>query len=377
MKYTLKNSTDRSLSFDILKKMPKRSTFNAVLLVPILAILVLITIALIFQFSAGTGTMRFFKPHLIKVVGALVVAFILSRFPKSFYRQISGPLYLASIALLVLVMLKGKTIKGAQRWLALGPINIEPSELLKVAIPLYLANFLSHLKLPISTAHLLAAGSIIIVPFLMIASQPDLGTAMLIGLIGLVQIFISGISYQTISLALCGLVASTPFLWGMLHAYQKKRILTILFPSDDVLGSGYHIWQSKIAIGSGGLWGKGLFNSSQVKYHFLPEFHTDFIFALIAEEGGLVICSLVILTFFILVASLFYLASRSTCQFSRIFTAGIAFFFFVCSAVNIAMVCGLLPVVGIPLPFISYGGSNLMVCGVALGITFAINGKNQ
>ena len=175
-------------------------------------------------------------------------------------------------------MLKGKTIKGAQRWLALGPINIEPSELLKVAIPLYLANFLSHLKLPISTAHLLAAGSIIIVPFLMIASQPDLGTAMLIGLIGLVQIFISGISYQTIFLALCGLVASTPFLWGMLHAYQKKRILTILFPSDDVLGSGYHIWQSKIAIGSGGLWGKGLFNSSQVKYHFLPEFHTDFIF---------------------------------------------------------------------------------------------------
>ncbi len=336
----------------------------------------LIMASLLFQYSASTQLAgHHFHNHINRMITAFVAALLCSQISKDFLMRASLWMYLVSLMLLVLVEIKGTTIKGATRWLTLGPLRIEPSEFVKLTNPIFISYFLCLFSLPLKLRNFVFICAVLLLPCLLIAKQPDLGTCIIVLMIGTVQIFASGISYKMIFGTCSMLLASLPFLWNLLHSYQKNRIISLIFPGNDSLGTGYHLYQSKIAIGSGGLWGKGLAASTQVRYHFLPEFHTDFIFALISEELGLVGVGVILICLLLLVSGILILACQTECQFSSLLLVGIAFFFFVCSFVNIAMVCGLLPVVGVPLPFISYGGSNLLVCGVGLGLVWNLSRK--
>ncbi|MDA9832466.1 rod shape-determining protein RodA [Gammaproteobacteria bacterium] len=367
----IKKDPSDTLSFDVLfrtKNQKKRfSPFHLVAF----CTLMLMMLSCLFQYSASSHLhSQHFTNHLMRIFAFIITAVFFSRVPKKWLKHHSVIYYLGGIVLLVLVHFKGLTIKGATRWLAVGPIRIEPSELIKIVCPLYLAYCLSYFRLPLSLTHFFLCANIVLLPFLLIAKQPDLGTALIVLSIGLIQIFMSGLSYRSIGVLLFSFILSLPLLWNMLHTYQQHRILTLLNPSTDLMGAGYHIMQSKIAIGSGGFWGKGLFASTQVSYHFLPEFHTDFIFALISEETGLVGASMTLILLCTLSVSILLMALTAQSIFEKLMLSAIGFYFFICGCINTAMVCGILPVVGVPLPFLSYGGSNLMVCGVALGLVW-------
>lgn len=373
-KNPIKQESSGTLSLDVLLRMKKHSISLAPAHISAFCTLLLLLLSCIFQYSASTHLHNHhFTNHLLRILAAMFVAFLVSKVSPKWFKNLSFLYYLIGVGLLILVHFKGLTIKGASRWLAIGPIRVEPSEFMKIACPLYMAHCLSYLKLPLHLSHFLFCANIILVPFFLIAKQPDLGTGIIVLSIGLLQIFISGLSYRSIASLLLILIASIPLLWNLLHTYQQNRILTLLDPSSDPLGAGYHIMQSKIAIGSGGIWGKGLLGSTQVFYQFLPEFHTDFIFALISEESGLFGASLILFLLCTLCMSILVMALQAKSIFAKLMLSAIAFYFFICSCINTAMVCGIIPVVGVPLPFFSYGGSNLMVCGVALGIVWHLH----
>ena len=375
-KTIIKLASDSIVSLDFMARAPKaqeKTNPTKVFAWSLcLALTILLTLSILIQYSAGSHIHpNHWLQHLIRIFIAGVAAVLIAYLPKNFLRNISGYLYALGICLLILVHFKGLTIKGATRWLALGPLRLEPSEFVKILTPLYLAHFLSFMRMPISLRHFILCQAIILVPFFLIAKQPDLGTALIVLCIGLTQIYVSGLSYQVIGILFSLLLASMPAIWSLLHDYQKNRILTLIYSDSDTLGTGYHIAQSKIAIGSGGLFGKGLFSSTQVAYGFLPEFHTDFIFALICEEMGMFGALILLILLLTISISILCLALHATSAYSRLLLSAIAFYFFICTFINTGMVSGMLPVVGIPLPFLSYGGSNLLVCGVALGIVWS------
>ncbi|MCY4154978.1 MAG: rod shape-determining protein RodA [Gammaproteobacteria bacterium] len=336
-------------------------------------ILALCLIGYITLYSAGGQSTDLLIRRSVHLVLALGLMFAIARTPPARLSGASLLFYLGSLLLLVLVLFFGETGKGAQRWLGLGPVRFQPSELMKLALPMVIAMYLSKQMPPPSITKVLLALAFIAAPVLLVARQPDLGTALLIAVSGFAVLFIAGMSWKL--LGGFGLLAlsSAPVIWNLMHDYQKRRVLTFLDPEQDPLGAGYHIIQSQIAIGSGGLYGKGWLNGTQSHLEFLPERTTDFIFAVFCEEFGLIgVCVLVGLYLFIIARGL-YISVQSQQLYGKLLGTGVVAAFFVYIAVNMGMVTGQLPVVGIPLPLISHGGTSMMTIMAGFGILMAIH----
>jgi len=301
-----------------------------------------------------------------------VAMLLLARVNPNFLRRTTPWLYVIGVFLLVVVALFGHIGLGAQRWLSLGFIRFQPSELMKLAVPMMCAWYLHERPLPPSFASLLVCAILIIIPVGLVAVEPDLGTAALIGVAGALVIVMAGLQVRIMA-ALMGLAAvGAWFGWRFMHDYQRKRVLTFLDPQTDPLGAGYHIIQSQIAIGSGGVFGKGWMNGSQAQLDFLPERSTDFIFAVIGEEFGLVGLAILLILYMFVTARAIFLAMQTQDTFARLLAGSLALTFFVYVFINAGMVTGLLPVVGVPLPLVSYGGTSVVTILAGFGILMAL-----
>lgn len=301
-----------------------------------------------------------------------VVMIAVAQAQPEWYRSVAPWLYAATVVLLILVLLLGDSAKGAQRWLDFGILRFQPSELMKLALPMTVAAYLHYRILPPRWNTMLATLLIIGVPSALIIRQPDLGTGLLAIAAGGFALFFAGLRWRWILGALLAVAAAAPVLWARLHEYQRGRILTLFDPERDPLGAGYHITQSKIAIGSGGVFGKGWLEGTQAKLDFLPEAHTDFIFAVIAEEFGLLGVLLLIALYLAIVIRGMVIALRAQDTFQRLLAAALSLKFFVYVFINIGMVIGLLPVVGVPLPLISYGGTSAVSLLAGFGMLMSI-----
>ena len=328
---------------------------------------------LLVLYSASGEDIAQVERQLIRLAIAFSVLFVMAQIPPAQLRRWSPWLFGAGILMLIAVLVVGQIGKGAQRWLDLGLFRFQPSELIKIAVPMMLAWFLSEARLPPDWRRLAIVTGMTIIPVLLIAKQPDLGTAVLVASAGVFVLFLAGISWWLIGGFTALLAALTPLLWYLMRPYQRQRVLTFLNPESDPLGAGYHIIQSKIAIGSGGIYGKGWLNGTQSRLEFLPESSTDFIFAVLAEEFGLVgILVLLALYLFIILRGL-YIATTAQDTYGRLLGGALTLVVFVYVFVNTGMVTGLLPVVGIPLPLVSYGGTSLVTIMAGFGILMSIH----
>lgn len=324
---------------------------------------------LLVLYSASGGSEKMFTNRVMQVSLGLGVMFVMAMIPPRTYKQISPYLYAVTIVMLVMVDVFGETSKGAQRWLNLGFVRFQPSEIAKLAVPLMVATFLSNRPLPPNFRDTAIALVIIVFPTLLVAAQPDLGTSILVCAAGIFVLFLAGLSWKLISAGVVFLAGFIPIMWFFLmHDYQKTRVMTLIDPEKDPLGAGYHIIQSKIAIGSGGLHGKGWMEGTQSQLEFLPEPHTDFIFAVLSEELGMIGVLILLSIYLFIIARGLMLGAKSDNAFGRILSGGTALLFFVYVFVNIGMVSGILPVVGVPLPLFSYGGTSYVTLMAAFGL---------
>jgi rod shape determining protein RodA len=327
---------------------------------------------LIILYSAsGQSTVTIYRTLGRLALGTLAML-VLAQVNPNFLRRTSPWLYAIGVFLLFIVYGMGHIGKGAQRWLDLGIIRFQPSELMKLAVPMTVAWFLHDRPLPPSYLTLLLLTGMILLPVGLVAIQPDLGTAALIAIAGALVIVMAGLSVRIMgALAALGAVGAW-FGWSFMHDYQRKRVLTFLDPQTDPLGAGYHIIQSQIAIGSGGVFGKGWMNGSQAQLEFLPERSTDFIFAVVGEEFGLLGQCLLLLLYLFVVSRALYLSTQTQDTFARLVAGSLALTFFVYVFINAGMVSGLLPVVGVPLPLVSYGGTSVVTLLAGFGILMAL-----
>ncbi|NOQ81261.1 MAG: rod shape-determining protein RodA [Methylophaga sp.] len=339
----------------------------------LLGLLSLLGVGLMILYSAGDQSSALMIRQLTRMAAAFAVLFVLANIHPDRMRDAAYFLYGIGLVLLIAVLAFGHEGKGAQRWLDLGFFRFQPSELMKLAVPLLVASYLAERPLAPNILRLFVALAMIIVPSLLIAKQPDLGTSLLIASSGLIVIFLSGISWRIIIAFITTCTAALPVLWYVMHDYQRQRVLTFLNPESDPLGSGYHIIQSKIAIGSGGLFGRGWLEGTQSQLAFLPERSTDFIFAVIAEEFGLVGVGILLFLYLLVAGRGLYIASQAQTSFARLLAGSISLTFLVYVFVNVGMVTGLLPVVGVPLPLISYGGTSMVTLLAGFGILMSIH----
>ena len=303
---------------------------------------------------------------------AVVVMWFIARLPPQKLMGFAIPLYIVGLLLLVAVFLFGIKINGARRWLSLGFTRIQPSEIMKIAMPLMLAWYFHKYEATLRARHFMVAAVLLLIPFALIAKQPDLGTALLVGGAGFFVIFLAGLPWKVIVGLIAAVAAAAPLLWGMMHDYQRKRILTLIDPTTDPLGAGYHIIQATIAIGSGGSFGKGYLRGTQTHLEFIPEKHTDFIFAVYSEEWGLLGNGLLVFLYTLLIGRGMMIAVAAPTKFTRLLAGAITLGFFTYAFINMGMVSGILPVVGVPLPFMSYGGTALVTLFVGIGILMSI-----
>lgn len=322
--------------------------------------------------SATYDTSSRFLPQLLNGGVALVIMWFASRLPPQKLMQIAVPIYIIGILLLIAVFLFGIRVNGATRWLSLGITRIQPSEIMKIAMPLMLAWYFHKYEAALKFKHYMVSVILLLMPFALIAKQPDLGTAILVGAAGFYVIFLAGLPWKIIVALMAATGGAAPFIWNMLHDYQRKRILTLLDPASDPLGAGYHIIQATIAIGSGGPLGKGYLNGTQTHLEFIPEKHTDFIFAVFSEEWGLIGNCVLLFLYLMLIVRGLMIAVGAPTLFSRLLAGAISLIFFTYAFVNMGMVSGILPVVGVPLPFISYGGTALVTLFLGIGILMSI-----
>ncbi|MDG6791902.1 rod shape-determining protein RodA [Glaesserella parasuis] len=324
---------------------------------------------LLVLYSASGGSEKMFTNRVIQVCLGLGVMFVMAMFPPRFYEKVSPYLYVVCIILLILVDVAGEISKGAQRWLNLGFIRFQPSEIAKLSVPLMVASYLGNRSLPPNLRDTSIALAIIIAPTLLVAIQPDLGTSILVCAAGLFVLFLAGLSWKLIGAGIVFLAGFIPIMWFyLMHDYQKTRVMTLIDPDKDPLGTGYHIIQSKIAIGSGGIEGKGWMEGTQSQLDFLPEPHTDFIFAVLSEEFGLIGVLVLLAIYLFIIARGLMIGAKSASAFGRILSGGTALLLFVYVFVNIGMVSGILPVVGVPLPLFSYGGTSYVTLMAAFGL---------
>ena len=338
----------------------------------LLGLSLLAVYALIVQYSASGQSLETILRTLMRVGLGAMAMIALAHASPNFLRSLAPWLYGAGIVLLLVVDAIGYVGKGAQRWLDLGLIRFQPSEIMKLAVPMLAAAFMHERRLPPDWRSLLVLAAIVILPASLIAVQPDLGTAVLVFASGALVVLMAGLQWQVIA-SLGGAGIGAAFIgWRFLHDYQRQRIRIFLDPQSDPLGSGYHIIQSQIAIGSGGLFGKGWMNGSQAQLDFLPERSTDFIFAVIGEEFGLLGLIVLLLLYLFIVSRAVFLATQSSGTFARLLGSSLALTFFVYVFINAGMVTGLLPVVGVPLPLISYGGTSVVTLLAGFGIVMGL-----
>ncbi len=311
--------------------------------------------------------------QLINIAAALVAMRVAAQVPPQRLMHLALPLYVGGVLLLVAVALFGDVSKGARRWLNLGFMRIQPSEIMKIAMPLMLAWYFQKHESMLRLRDWLVAMLILLLPVALIARQPDLGTAILVLAAGFFVIFLAGLSWKVLATLCVGGLASLPFAWTMLHDYQRQRVLTLLDPEVDPLGRGFHIIQSTIAVGSGGILGKGWGSGTQTHLEFLPERHTDFIFAVLSEEFGLLGNSFLLVLYALIIGRGLMIAANAPTLFSRLLAGSITLIFFTYAFVNMGMVSGILPVVGVPLPFVSYGGTALVTLFLGVGILMSIH----
>ena len=336
------------------------------------SLLLLSITGLFILYSANSQTPRAILLQSSRLLFSFVLLLLVAQIPPRSLKRISPWLYLIGIVLLIIVLLMGHIGKGAQRWLNIGIMRIQPAEIMKLAIPLCLAAYYHRIQLPITLKSGLIILPIILIPAFLTAKQPDLGTSILLFIAGSSVLFLAGLSMQIIGSLFAMIAAIIPFAWYLLHDYQRNRILTFLNPERDPLGTGYHIIQSKIAIGSGGIFGKGFMNGTQSNLHFLPERSTDFIFAVCGEEFGFVGCALLITLYLLIISRGLYITIHAQDTFSRLLAGSITLTFFISFFINIGMVIGILPVVGIPLPLVSYGGSSMVTTMISFGMLMSI-----
>ncbi|AOR64529.1 peptidoglycan glycosyltransferase MrdB [Pectobacterium wasabiae] len=340
----------------------------------LLCILALLGYSLFVLWSASGQDVGMMERKVIQIVLGFTVMIVMAQIPPRVYEGWAPYLYVVCVILLLIVDIFGQISKGAQRWLDLGFIRFQPSEIAKIAVPLMVARFINRDMCPPSLKNTAIALILIFVPTLLVAAQPDLGTSILIALSGLFVLFLGGMSWSLIGIAVLLLAAFIPILWFFLmHDYQRARVMMLLDPESDPLGAGYHIIQSKIAIGSGGLSGKGWLHGTQSQLEFLPERHTDFIFAVLAEELGLIGVLILLTMYLFMIMRGLVIAANAQTSFGRVMVGGLMLILFFYVFVNIGMVSGILPVVGVPLPLISYGGSALVVLMAGFGIVMSIH----
>jgi rod shape determining protein RodA len=320
-------------------------------------------------------------PTVLRTIARLLLGamamLLLARINPNFLRRSTPWVYAAGCLLLLVVAAIGHVGMGAQRWLNLGLFRFQPSELMKLAVPMMCAWYLHERPLPPGGTALAAMGALILVPVALVAMQPDLGTAALIAVAGALVVVLAGLRVRVMLGLLALAAAAAWFGWSFMHDYQRKRVLTFLNPQTDPLGAGYHIIQSQIAIGSGGVFGKGWMNGSQAQLEFLPERSTDFIFAVIGEEVGLLGLLLLLMLYVFVVGRAIYLATQTQDTFARLLAGSLALTFFVYVFINAGMVTGLLPVVGVPLPLVSYGGSSVVTVLAGFGILMALYSRRK
>ncbi len=345
---------------------------------PLLVGLLLICgFGLVVLWSAGGQDTGLLLRQVVRLGVAFGVLLAVAQVPPKLLRLWSPWLFLGGLLLLVAVLVAGDVGKGAQRWLDLGIVRFQPSEIMKLAVPMMAAWYLHDRPLPPRLVELVVVLALVVTPALLIARQPDLGTALLVGSAGLLVVLLGGLRLRLIVLLGAATAALAPVLWHFMHDYQRRRVLTLFNPESDPLGAGYHIIQSKIAIGSGGLFGKGWGNGSQAQLEFLPERSTDFIFAVLGEEFGLLGLVFLIAAYLFLVGRGMYIALQAQDTYTRLLAGSISLTFFVYVFVNTGMVTGLLPVVGVPLPLVSYGGTSMVTLMAGFGILMAINGHRN
>lgn len=342
---------------------------DAPLLVIILSLSMLGFAAL---FSASYDNPGRVLNQLVSLSIALGAMWVTAQIAPQTLMRFAVPAYVVGIALLVAVALFGDVVNGARRWLHVGVTRFQPSEMMKLALPLMLAWYFHRRESSLRLRDFALAALLLAVPVGFIVRQPDLGTAALVGAAGFYVIFFAGLSWRVMGgLAALGLIAVFP-LWGMLHDYQRRRVLTLLDPTSDPLGAGYHIIQSTIAVGSGGLSGKGWLNGTQAHLEFIPERHTDFIFAVYSEEFGLIGNLLLLTLYALLIGRGLVIAANAATLFARLMAGSVTLMFFTYAFVNMGMVSGILPVVGVPLPFLSYGGTALLTLFIGAGILMSV-----
>lgn len=341
---------------------------------PLMTILgLLIFIALMTMASASPGRLTTLLAHLAI---ALSIMRVVAQVPPQRLMYLAPPIYVMGVLLLVAVALFGDISKGARRWLDLGFIRIQPSELMKIAMPMMLAWYFQKHEAMLRLKEYVVATLILLVPVALIVRQPDLGTSILVFSSGFFVIFFAGLPWKVIFGLVGSAMAAAPFAWHLLHDYQRQRILTLFDPEKDPLGKGFHIIQSTIAIGSGGILGKGWGQGTQAQLEFIPERHTDFIFAVYSEEFGLIGNFLLLVLYAFLIGRGLQIALNAATLFGRLLAGAITLIFFTYVFVNMGMVSGILPVVGVPLPFISYGGTALVTLCLGIGILMSIH-KNR
>ncbi len=339
----------------------------------LLVLAAVVGLGLMVLYSAVDRNAALFVNQVVRVGIAFLALIVAAQFRPRFYLRWAPLFYILGIVMLVLVLFIGVTAKGSQRWLPLpGLPRFQPSEMMKIAVPMMVAWYFHDRPLPPRFSDLCVALAIIALPAGLIVVQPDLGTSILVACAGLAVVMLAGISWKWVGMAALAVAAAAPGLWYLLQDYQRQRILTLFDPTSDPLGAGWNIIQSTTAIGSGGVYGKGLFQGTQSHLDFLPESHTDFIIAVIAEELGLVGVLTMLTLYLVLVARGLHIATQGAHTFERLIAGALTLTFFVYVFVNVAMVSGLLPVVGVPLPLVSYGGTSAITLMASFGIIMAV-----
>lgn len=343
----------------------------------VLGILAICGLGMLVLYSASGASVDTVIQQAIRLGVGLLLMVMIAQIPPPNLRLWTPWFYLAGIALLLWVAFGGAVGQGAQRWIDLGFIRFQPSEIVKLAVPMMVAWYFADRGLPPSLWHGLVALVIIAIPAAFIVRQPDLGTALLVVVAGGIVLFLAGMRWRWLIGTVVLLAASVPVAWQFLHEYQRQRVLTFFNPERDPLGAGYHIIQSKIAVGSGGLYGKGWLNGTQSHLDFLPERSTDFVFAVFGEEFGLFGSAVLLLLYLFVIGRALYIASQAQDIFGALLAGTLALTFFVYVFVNIGMVVGLLPVVGVPLPLVSYGGTSMVTLLAAFGIIMSVRSHKR
>jgi rod shape determining protein RodA len=339
--------------------------------------LAIVTVGIVTLFSAADQSTARVTNQVVSLAIALCAMWVVANIPPQTLARTAVPLYVLGVVLLVGVALFGVVVNGSRRWLSLGVTRIQPSELMKIALPLMLAWYFQKFEGRIGWKDFVFAAVLIAVPAILVKRQPDLGTALLLIASGFYVLYLAGLSWKIIVGLTAVAGAAAPLMWNLLHDYQRRRILTFIDPTQDPLGAGYHSSQASIAIGSGGVVGKGWLNGTQTHLDFLPERHTDFIFAVYGEEFGLIGNVVLVVLYLLLIGRGMMIAANASTLFGRLMAGAVTLMFFTYAFVNMGMVSGVLPVVGVPLPFVSYGGTALLSLFIGIGILMSVQAHRK